>query len=439
MAEQNEQYEQVIAAVLHVMQNDYAGQPECETRSNPLSLLEALGAAAGAGTLDDALFVRYVRQYLSGFQDPTLSFEVSSKADFTSVTCGFSVRRFGDELYVTAARDDKRLVPGDALVRLDGHTLDEYLTRLINNPVNGDDSERQLWNDVLPYCAHMQVRHADGAEEDLPVRTFPARGFRESLRAPTVEVVENVGPRGNELAAVITAHHFVDDSLLALLQERFADIQRADRVIIDVRDVTEGMIGNAYGLLALFFDREANLKDLMGEQFIYTRYTQLNAHLRQRQLKRLLDLSDAEGRAWVQAEIDHVAECAGAGFVKEAEFEEDMLFPPAPEHQRTFLLTDVSTSGVGERLAAIAARAAEAGCGNVQRVGRATRGSLDYSNLVSAVLTEKFSLVFPISKTEAAHEGNGTLGRGIAPDVYIPFTPAECAQDVVQQQALELP
>ena len=125
--------------------------------------------------------------------------------------------------------------------------------------------------------------------------------------------------------------------------------------------------------------------------------------------------------------------------MKEAEFEEDMLFPPAPEHQRTFLLTDVSTSGVGERLAAIAARAAEAGCGNVQRVGRATRGSLDYSNLVSAVLTEKFSLVFPISKTEAAHEGNGTLGRGIAPDVYIPFTPAECAQDVVQQQALELP
>ena len=147
-----DRYEQVIAAVLHVMQNDYAGQPECETRSNPLSLLEALGAAAGAGTLDDALFVRYVRQYLSGFQDPTLSFEVSSKADFTSVTCGFSVRRFGDELYVTAARDDKRLVPGDALVRLDGHTLDEYLTRLINNPVNGDDSERQLWNDVLPYC-----------------------------------------------------------------------------------------------------------------------------------------------------------------------------------------------------------------------------------------------------------------------------------------------
>ena len=428
----------IMRAVMQIIEEDYAGQPECAPRNDTKQWLAAFASAWQAGTLDDALLVQYLRQYLAGFQDPNLSFEASAEAEWKPVTCGFSVRRFGDELYVTEVREDERLVPGDAVVLLNKSKPDEHLSYMIGNPVNGDDPERQLWDDILPLCTHLLVRHADGTEEDMPVHTFPALGFRESLRPPTLNVMEGVGPRGDETAAVITVHHFVDGSLLALMQERFADIQRADRVIVDVRDVVEGMIGNAYGLMALFFNREVNLKELMGEEFVYTRYTERNVQLRLMQLARLLDMSDAEGKTWVQAEIDHVKECAGAGFVKEAEFEEDMLFPSAPEHQQTFLLTDVRTSGVGERLAAIAARATEVGCGKVQRVGRATRGSLDYSNLIAVGLDEKFSLVYPISKTEAAHEGRGLLGRGIAPEVYVPFTPAECTQDVVLQWALEL-
>lgn len=223
------------------------------------------------------------------------------------------------------------------------------------------------------------------------------------------------------------------------MQLRFDDIQHADRVIVDIRDAGEGMIGNAFGLMALFFDREVNLRDLMGQQIVYTRYTERNARLRARQLARLLDMSDEAGRAWVQAEIDHVAACAGQGFVKEAELEEDMLFPPAPAGQRTLLLTDVRTSGPAERLAAIARRAAAQGCGKVRSVGRATRGSLDYANLVVAPLDEIFSLVYPIAKTEDAHEGRGLRGRGLAPDVHVPFTPEECARDLVLEQALVEP
>lgn len=101
--------------------------------------------------------------------------------------------------------------------------------------------------------------------------------------------------------------------------------------------------------------------------------------------------------------------------MKEAEFEEDMLFPPAPAGQKTLLLTDVRTSGPAERLAAIARRAAAQGCGKVHSVGRATRGGLDYANLVVAPLDERFSLVYPIAKTEDAHEGCGLRGRGLAP------------------------
>lgn len=434
-----EKYGAIARAVACIMDADYAGQPESAPCSDAQSWLAALAEAEAAGALDDDLFVQRIRQYLAGFQYPGLAFEVSAKADFHPMTCGFSVRRHGGALYVTKVREDGRLAPGDAVVLLDGRTPDEHLASLPGNPVNGDDPERQLWDEEIARCAHLLVRRADGTEEDLPVERFPRPGLAASLRPPTVEVREGAGPHGNERAVVIAAHHFADASVLQAMQHRFDDIQRADRVIVDIRDAEEGMIGNAFGLMALFFDREVNLKDLMGQQIVYTRYTERNARLRARQLARLLKMSDEAGKAWVQAEIDHVAACAGQGFVKEAEFEEDMLFPPAPAGQKTLLLTDVRTSGPAERLAAIARRAAAQGCGKVRSVGRATRGGLDYANLVVAPLDERFSLVYPIAKTEDAHEGRGLRGRGLAPDVHVPFTPEECMRDLVLERALVEP
>lgn len=425
----------VAYAALQVLKDDYAGRPECAPRDAADGLVAACVAATEAGALDDASFTWLMQQYVAGFQDPNLSFEAKG---VQPMTCGFSVRRFEDALHVTAVREDGRLALGDAVTRVDGRGLDEALAGLVGNPVNGDNPERQLWDDVLAHCSSVRVRHADGSEEDLPLMRFPKPGLVEGLRPPTVEVVEGAGPHGDERAVVVTAHHFVDGSLLEALQRHHARIQQAQRVVIDVRDVEEGMIGNAYGLLALFFDRAVNLKDLMGQGIVLTRYTKLNAYLRRQQLARMLAVSDEEGKAWVQAEIDHVEACAGKGFVKEAEYEEEMLFPPAPEGLQTFLLTDVRTSGPAERLAAIAQRAAAIGCGKVRCVGRATRGSLDYASMVEVPLDERFSLVYPTSKTEAAHEGRGTLGRGLAPDVAVPFTPAECADDVVLRTALRL-
>ena len=43
------------------------------------------------------------------------------------------------------------------------------------------------------------------------------------------------------------------------------------------------------------------------------------------------------------------------------------------------------------------------------------------------------------SKTEDAHEGCGLRGRGLAPDVHVPFTPEECARDLVLERALVEP
>ena len=43
-----------------------------------------------------------------------------------------------------------------------------------------------------------------------------------------------------------------------------------------------------------------------------------------------------------------------------------------------------------------------------------------------------------MSKTKMAAEGHGMHGHGIAPDVYVPFTPEECTRDLVLERALAL-
>jgi C-terminal processing protease CtpA/Prc len=62
--------------------------------------------------------------------------------------------------------------------------------------------------------------------------------------------------------------------------------------------------------------------------------------------------------------------------------------------------------------------------------GRATRGSLDNTCLRVLKLDDDFTLVFPTAKYRWAAEGDGTLGRGVTPDVHLPWTPEQLVRDV---------
>ncbi|MEG1623699.1 MAG: hypothetical protein RR300_02405 [Raoultibacter sp.] len=422
--------------IMQIIAEDYAGQPECASKDEGRQWSAALAAAEEEKTLDDQLFMRFAAEYLAAFQDPNLMLRANEEEGYQPTTCGFSVRRFGDELFVTQVREDERFVPGDVLVLLDGKTLDEYLSHLIGNQVNGDDPERQLWDETLTRCERVQVRHADGTTEEVALAEFPERSLLESLDPPTFELRTN--PETGEVAAILTFHHFVDYSALELLQQHAQEIVTAGRVVVDVRGVSEGMIGNAYGVVALFFDLETNLADLMGPHSVYSRYSENNTRLRLSQLTRIGKASDVTGALGLQEELEHVAQCEGRGFVNELEYEESLNFPPAPSHLYTFLLTDVHTRGVGEQMVAIAQTARDRGRGRACCVGRATRGGSDYANLLAESIDKKISLVYPMTKTAEAYHGEGILGCGLAPDAPIKFTPRECTEDLILATALTL-
>ena len=71
-------------------------------------------------------------------------------------------------------------------------------------------------------------------------------------------------------------------------------------------------------------------------------------------------------------------------------------------------------------------------------LGRPTMGNIDYCNPVSILYEGRFTFTYPMSKTKAAMEGRGLSGKGVPVDVYVPWTPAECTEDILLAKALAL-
>ena len=401
-----EKRDRVLKAVMAALENDYAGMPEKALLNDTKQWLTAFGEAWKAGRLDDALFVSYLTQYLATFQDPNLALLVSDVCPCQPWSCGFSVRRFGDELYVTEVREDERFTVGDALVLLNRSIPDKHLDYAIGNPVNGDDPDRQLWDDLVSRCAHVLVRHADGTEEDVAVRRF-----RRSQVAPMG--LPGALPDG-------------------------AIVERGDAVVVDLRRVPRVLDdASCDRVLAALLPERLSIADLMGDEAVFTNYTADNCAIRRSQLETLRKGASACERAWVDEEIERIGSLEGAGMVREVE-RDDRVAGGANAGRPVVLLTDVTTSAAGERIVQVARAAAEQGLVEVHVVGRATSGAIDYVNPLAVSFDEFYTFVYPMSKSEAAARGEGVSGRGVEPDVAVPFTPDECREDRVRKRALDL-
>ncbi len=191
-------------------------------------------------------------------------------------------------------------------------------------------------------------------------------------------------------------------------------------LILDLRQGDGDSEEAFYPLLHWLCRRETPLGALLGQSEIFVNYTHLNCELK------AAALSGMDG---AEAYISELREKAGQGLVAESVAPEDTIIPGYAPSLRV-VLTDTWCRGAGEELA-MAARNAGA-----VLIGRPTLGTLDYSGLVSCALDERYVLTWPTAITRDAREGRGTMGRGIQPDVCVPWTPQECAQDVLLDTAL---
>lgn len=421
--------DQIMMQVFNALAKDYAGMPECDD-GNEKQWVAACGRAWKNKVLTDKLFYQYMQQRLADLGDHNLCFLTGPDAGYQPEGCGFTARRFGDELYVTAVGADTRLVPGDAIELINKSTPVAHLGYAIGNPTGSDDPERQDWGFFLTNSSHFMVRHADGSRQDFRTRRFPLAEAMPA-RPCTFE-------RREDGTCVLTVTQLDNEEAAGLLAARADEARTAPRLVFDLRTCAGGIESMAYPLLNWLFDEDTNLNEVLGAEIVLTNYSAANCARREAQIAQLKNLAavqgdGTEGLGWLDENLEVVRANRGKGYVEETVEPEDLPLSAGPAGQKVLVLTDSTTADAAEWLAGIAKKAPRA-----TLVGRATMGNLDYSNPLAVAFENRFIFVYPMSKTKAAAEGRGMRGVGIVPDVVVPFTPEECVRDLVMERALAI-
>ena len=246
---------------------------------------------------------------------------------------------------------------------------------------------------------------------------------------------------------VLTLRNPSDPAFGEALDGLFSEVCVAKRLVIDVRGCRGGMQEDIFPLVPFVLapGATATPEQLFGRPGIAMNYSRHNVDDKLKELEVLRaqaqestsapeDLAELdEFAADLQAKRGqkgvHEMESAEA-FYPDVQFSRSADNPAAPAH--VVVLADRCTGEAAEWLV----RAAKS-AGYATVMGRATIGSLDNTCPRAVRLDDDLTLILPTATYLEALEGDATLGRGIAPDVHIPWTPAQLSHDVELETACE--
>lgn len=413
----NHFYDKQLRAMLTILESDYAGLALGGEVVDSRYYVQAAGMAWKEGRLDNLLFLRFGSQMLATTKDRSLRLSLTAEG-YAPWRPGFDARRYGDSLIVTAAQEDRRLRPGESILRLNALSPQAHRAQFQKNFLYGDEPEREMWGNVLKMTRHVLVQHADGSKEDLPLLhvTGPRPACAPQARQMEAGVVLlKVGDIGD------------GEALRALVAQNRALLDGARRLVIDLRATHDGEEGDFLPLVPYILSGRKTMSEAAGAQTFCTLYTEENCR------RRIGILAPYAGEPAADALIAGLEEKRGAGWVEETlDLWEDVPEAIEPRGRETVLVIDTFCEGAAEAFALLARRE-----GRAKLVGRATMGSLDYANMISVALSEEMTFTYPMSITKQARDGNGYKGRGVQPDVNLPFTPEECGADLLLAKACE--
>ncbi len=398
-------YQKLFYEIDNILRCDYAGMPEGAARFDPRYYTQAIGQAWNDGKLDELLFLRYVNQMLACMGDRHLRFSLLPGEGYTPYTVGFFVRRCGDALYVTQAHEETRLRPGDCITAVNGGTPAHHRRVIQKNFFYADTPEREDWGGLLKMAQSIIVERLG----EIELRHYPRSS---TVRKPTLRFLDDTA---------IFDPGTLDGSgqAAALIAANEAALDHATHIIWDLRLCDGAAEDDLPPLLGWLCTEDRSERELLGDTELYVNYSTRNCALRTAALRNV---------AGAEAFIRELEAKAGRGFVLECEPGRDT--PVRARARRVTVLTDTRCRGAGETLALAARR------GGARLIGRPTMGTLDYCQPLGLVLDGRYLLQWPGAVTRQAREGGGYLGRGIEPDVYIPFAPEELAHDVLLDAAL---
>ena len=226
----------------------------------------------------------------------------------------------------------------------------------------------------------------------------------------------------------------------------------AAHVIVDLRDCAGDLVpASALAILPILCDRDVAARAVLGDRRVWTIYSRANVERLVALLERAREAAPEAARGEAQGYIDEIR-AKGAAVLKAkratldarerraaSELPEVVPSPFGDEIVRVVAPSARVTLLVGPRTGVGAERLADAvrGMARVRLVGAQTPGALDYDTMLTADYPDVgVRLTYPISRSDASHEGRGYALTGLPLDVRVPFTPEACVRDVTLVAAL---
>jgi hypothetical protein len=399
----SKKFDELFRQIVTILRRDHAGATLLADSFDPRYYNQAIGQAWHDNKLNELLFLRYVSQMLACTGDRHLRLALTPSEHYQPWTPGFFTRRFADSLYVTAVAGDDRFQVGERITAINGASPAVHRANIQKNFFYGDTPEREDWNGLLKMADHVDVVTGTGA---LQRRTLAHAVPDKGLPAPRWSLLDE------------DVFYLAPGSGEGLEDVPFPTHSKA--WIVDMRFSQGGTEEDFWPLLPYVCPQDTPLSALIDTDLVVN-YTRLNC---------VLKAAGLEGIPGSQDYIQELVQKADTGLVAESEPEDNVIVPgkAAPV---VVVLTDTWCRDGGESFVQAARRA------GAVLLGRPTLGTLDFCGDVHYALDERFTLTWPTAMTAQAHAGKGILGQGIAPDIYVPWTPEECQRDVLCQRAME--
>ncbi len=422
----SDMFEQIVSIVSH----DYAGCDGIAALPEVGQRISKLGSRSSHR--HDAEFLRLVRYYLACTGDPTLQLIKLGSNAAHDWNVGFTVRAGQDCLYVDDVWDDERLAKGDRIVSIDGQLPAAFRADERRYALLGVTPEREVWGHFLHYAKTTEVERASsGARLSIE----PAHNALDARALAELEPVLYCDAKDDGVVYMRLDSLEDADAVAGVVFENEGLLRRADKLILDLRRCRGGSFEGIEPLLPFLIDTPQSFSDFMGELGLYCLYSKGNC-------ERMRDSAEEQARieGWSEeeeaAELERIEGLCETGFVWEAALlPDEWLVPVEPDEgpERVVVLCDSGCAGEAESLL-LALKRQEKAC----ILGRASRGATDFQQLFTVNFDDDMLFVYPMAMTAAAHAGNGLNGRGVSPDIYVAWTPAELENDVLLEKALEL-
>ncbi|MEY9974655.1 C-terminal processing protease CtpA/Prc [Lysinibacillus sp. RC46] len=400
---------QIFDEVIQIMKTDYAGYLDKKHINRPENYLIT-------EDMTDKDFVETIQSYLLDFKDGHLSFN-AKKAVIPNR--GFKVRRYQNALYVTEVTNETRLQIGDAILEIDGLTIEEFemlYSKILEDPV----PERQYWNVGLRQAKRVLVNRDDD-KFLLPLATYERSPYVPSYVFKKLD---------NKTVYLKIADFSQAQPIQDLLNNHESELNKSHNLIIDVRVNYGGNDLFYFPILNYVFDRELKFKSLFHEdEMMYTNYTDRNCLLWIKELKAYLTQElDSEMQKWIQEEITKFETNYSKGLVAVPE-ELDYTIQGQSNPKNVYVLTDVTCGSSGDTFVQNVKKSPK-----VTVVGRPTMGIMDFFNVVT-VDFDDYEFVYSLSKMHENYHYNDT---GVKPHIYIPWTPQHLHEDMDLNYVLRL-